>query len=112
MQTIAVMEQPTLANPHGVEVRKLYDTEHAQAMHITLQPGQSLKKHITPVDVFFYVLEGTGVVEIGNESRQAGADTVIDSPARVPHCWHNRSDGVLRVLVVKTPRPTENTKIL
>jgi mannose-6-phosphate isomerase-like protein (cupin superfamily) len=81
-------------------------------MHITLGPGQSLKRHITPVDVFFYVLEGTGVVEIGDESREAGPDTLIESPARNPHCWHNRSDAPLRVLVVKTPRPTENTKML
>ncbi len=112
MQMIEVMGQPTVGNPHGVEVRKLYDTEHAQAMHITLQPGQSLKRHITPVNVFFYVLEGTGVVEIGDEERQVGADTLIDSPAWIPHCWHNRSDAPLRVLVVKVPRPTESTRVL
>jgi mannose-6-phosphate isomerase-like protein (cupin superfamily) len=105
MQTVEVMKQPILANPHGVEARKLHDSEHAQAMHITLRPGQSLKKHVTPVDVFFYVLEGTGVVEIGDESRQAGPDTLIESPAGGLHCWHNRSDAALRVLVVKTPRP-------
>ncbi|AKG91805.1 hypothetical protein GAH_00867 [Geoglobus ahangari] len=28
-------------NPHGVDVRKLYDNEHAQVMHITLKPGES-----------------------------------------------------------------------
>jgi mannose-6-phosphate isomerase-like protein (cupin superfamily) len=112
MQTVEVRNQPILANPHGVEARKLYDSEHAQAMHITLQPGQSLQRHITPVDVFFYVLQGTGVVEIGDESRPAGPDTLIESPAGNSHCWHNRGDAVLRVLVVKTPRPTENTKTL
>jgi len=46
----------------------LYDTEHAQAVHIELKPGETLKKHITPVDVFFYVLEGRGVVEIGGRN--------------------------------------------
>lgn len=112
MQTTAVMEQETIRNPHGVDVRKLYDTERAQAMHITLEPGQSLKRHVTPVDVFFYVLEGTGVVEIGDERREVGSDTLIDSPARVAHCWHNESERVLRVLVVKVPRPTEGTRIL
>jgi mannose-6-phosphate isomerase-like protein (cupin superfamily) len=112
MQTVEVLKQPVLANPHGVEVRRLHDSEHAQVMHLTLEPGQSLKRHITPVDVFFYVLEGTGVVEIGDESREAGPDTLIESPARNPHCWHNRSGAVLRVLVVKTPRPTEGTVVL
>ena len=81
-------------------------------MHITLEPGESLKKHITPVDVFFYVLEGTGVVEIGEERKEVGPDTLIDSPAKIPHCWYNESDKVFRVLVVKVPRPTESTKLL
>jgi mannose-6-phosphate isomerase-like protein (cupin superfamily) len=111
MQAVEVLKQPVMANPHGVEARKVHDSVHAQAMHITLAPGQSLKRHITPVDVFFYVLEGTGVVEIGDESREAGPDTLIESPARNPHCWYNRSDGVLRILVVKTPRPTENARM-
>lgn len=47
--------------PHNVDVRQIYDTDSAQAVHITLQAGESLKPHITPVDVFFYVLEGTPV---------------------------------------------------
>jgi len=112
MRTIKVAGAATLKNPHKVKVSKLYDTEHAQAMHITLEPGESLKKHITPVDVLFYVLEGTGVVEIGEERKEAGPDTLVDSPAKIPHCWHNESDKVFRVLVVKVPRPEESTRLL
>ena len=36
---------------------------------MTIKPGKSLKKHVTPVDVFFYVLEGNGIVEIGDEKK-------------------------------------------
>ncbi len=112
MRTIKAAEADALKNPHKVKVSKLYDTEHAQAMHITLEPGESLKKHSTPVDVFFYVLEGTGVVEIGEERKEVGPDTLIDSPAKIPHCWYNESDKLFRVLVVKVPRPTESTRLL
>jgi len=56
-------------NTHHVGARKIYETQHAIAVVITLLPGEALKKHITPVDVFFYVLEERGVVEIGNENR-------------------------------------------
>jgi len=79
---------------------------------ITLEPGESLKKHITPVDLFFYVLEGKGVVEIGEEKRDVGKDTLVNRPAKIPHCWYNESGAVLRFLVVKVPRPTASTKIL
>jgi len=99
-------------NPHGVDARKLYDTEHAQVVHMILKPGEKLKKHLTPVDVIFYVLEGNGTVEIGDEKQEVGPDTLIDSPAKTPHCWYNESNDILRFLVIKVPRPTESTRLL
>jgi len=99
-------------NPHHVDARKIYDSPHATAVVITLRPGESLKKHLTPVDVFFYVLEGEGVVEIGDESKTVGKDVLVESPARIPHRWLNESAQVFRVLVVKVPRPTEDTRLL
>ena len=99
-------------NPHHVDARKIYDTPHAVAVVITLQPGEALKKHITPVDVFFYVLEGTGVIEIGDEKKTVEKDMLVESPAKIPHKWTNESKAVFRVLVVKVPRPTEETKLL
>jgi quercetin dioxygenase-like cupin family protein len=99
-------------NPHHVDARKVYDTENAIAVVITLQPGEFLKKHITPVDVFFYVLEGTGIVEIGDEKEVCSKDTLIESPARIPHRWINESNDIFRVLVVKVPKPVEETKLL
>lgn len=98
-------------NPHGVDARSISDTDSAQVVHITLKPGESLKKHITPVDVVFYVLEGRGVVEIGEERAEAGPDTLIESPAKIPHRWINESDAAVRIPVVKTPRPKEATKL-
>jgi quercetin dioxygenase-like cupin family protein len=99
-------------NPHHVDARKVYDSPHAMAVVITLQPGEALKRHLTPVDVFFYVLEGEGVVEIGDEREIVGKDRIVESPARIPHRWSNESGAVFRVLVVKVPRPTEETKLL
>jgi quercetin dioxygenase-like cupin family protein len=99
-------------NPHHVDARKVYDTEHATAVVITLQPRETLKKHSTPVDVFFYVLEGSGMVEIGDEKQSVVKDMIIESPARIPHLLFNDSKTVFRVLVVKVPKPTEATKLL
>lgn len=99
-------------NPHHVDARKIYDTQHAMAVVITLKPGEALRKHITPVDVFFYVLEGTGVVEIGDERQVVSKDMLVESPARIPHTWSNESVSVFRVLVVKVPKPTTEIKLL
>jgi mannose-6-phosphate isomerase-like protein (cupin superfamily) len=112
MKVVEVKDIQSKPNPHGVDARIISDTESAQVVHITLQPGESLKKHITPVDVVFYVLEGRGVVEIGDEKMNVGPDTLIESPAKIPHRWMNENSDTLRILVVKTPRPKEATKIL
>lgn len=112
MQIIDAKAAPESPNPHNVKAAKLHDNEHAAVVHLTLEPGQSLRRHVTPVDVFFYVLEGTGIVEVGDEKQEVRADMLIDSPARIPHCWYNESEETLRILVVKTPRPTEQTRIL
>ena len=112
MKITKVADAVSSPNPHHVDARKVYESPHAMAVVITLQPGESLKKHITPVDVIFYVLEGTGIVEIGNERASCTKDMLIESPAKVPHRWMNESSTVFRVLVVKVPKPTEETKIL
>jgi quercetin dioxygenase-like cupin family protein len=92
-----------------VDARNLYSTGDAMVSVITLKPGQSLKRHITPVDVAFYVLEGTGIVEIGEEKREVTKDTLVESPRDILHCWYNESDGPLKFMVIKAPRPTKKT---
>jgi mannose-6-phosphate isomerase-like protein (cupin superfamily) len=99
-------------NPHGVESKSLYNTEHATVTHLTLKPGEQLKRHITPTDVFFFVLEGRGFVEVGEETREVRPDTLIESPKGIPHCWYNRGTDPLRFLVVKVPRQVEPTTLL
>ena len=112
MKVVEVKDIESKPNPHGVDARNLSDNDSAQVVHITLQPGESLKKHITPVDVVFYVLEGQGIVEIAEERKEVGMDTLIESPARIPHRWMNESMGLLRILVIKTPRPKGTAKML
>jgi len=111
MKIVEMKFSPEKPNPHNVSVRMLYDTKHAQAVHIELKPGETLKKHITPTDVFFYVLEGKGIVEVGEEQQEVGRDMLIESPAKVPHRLLNLGNDIFRVLVVKAPRQTASTRL-
>jgi quercetin dioxygenase-like cupin family protein len=104
-----LLETGIMDTAHGVDVRNLYNTEDAMITVITLQPGQSLKRHVTPVDVAFYVLEGTGVVEVGDEKMEVTKDTLVESPKDIVHCWFNESDSPLRFMVVKAPKPARKT---
>lgn len=102
-------ETDIMDNAHNVDARNLYNTQDAMITVITLKPGQSLKRHITPVDVAFYVLSGTGVIEIGDEKQEVVADTLVESPRDIVHCWYNESSEPLCFMVVKAPRPTSKT---
>ena len=105
MEITKVNETEIMKNPHGVDARAIYSHENAKVMILTLKSGESLKRHITPVDVFFYVLEGKGIVEVGDEKKEISKDTIVHSPAKIVHCWYNKSEKPLRILVAKTPNP-------
>lgn len=54
MNISIVSETPIKKNVHNVDARMIYNSESAQAVHMQLNPGESLKPHITPVDVFLF----------------------------------------------------------
>jgi mannose-6-phosphate isomerase-like protein (cupin superfamily) len=112
MQIVDIKNVENSNTPHKVEVKKLISYEYASIIHIKLKPGESLKLHITPVDVCFYGLEGEGIVEIGEEIKSIKKDQLVFSPAKIKHRLSNHSDESFRFLVIKTPTPKEETKLL
>jgi len=88
-------------NPHGVDVRKLIANPKYNVIVGMLKPGEVIEKHSTDVDAIFYVLEGKGILMLGNEEREVTADMVIECPAHVEKGWRNESDSALRFLAVK-----------
>lgn len=112
MKIVNALTAPEGPNPHGVSARAVHASEHVQVTLLTLQPGEALKLHVTPVDAFFYILEGRGIVEIGDERAEVGTHALVDSPARVPHRLLNEGEEVFRFLVVKTPAQKDPTKLL
>ena len=113
MKKVNVIDADVKENPHGVAVRSLYSFEHATFVHITLKPGETLKKHVTPVDATFFGLEGTGKVEIGDEIQDIQKDDLVFSPKGIVHRLFNEDDVPFKFLVIKTPTPVnQKTKIL
>ncbi|MEN9445226.1 MAG: hypothetical protein RIS47_2117 [Bacteroidota bacterium] len=106
------LEAEAKQNPHGADVKMLYNQDSAQAVHISLEPGQGLKPHITPVDVFFYILEGNPTILVGTETYVAQVNDLVESPKDIVHNITNHGDTKARILVVKAPRPAAAGLIL
>ena len=83
------------------EARKFYQDEYMKMVHLNLKPVDIIAKHAAALDGRFLVLEGKEIVEIGDESKEVEANTLIESPADCGHGWRNESDSVLRILVIK-----------
>lgn len=91
-------------NPHGVEAKKIYDSTNCLTVYMSLKPNQGLKLHTTPVDVFFYILEGKGNVIIGEEKQEVTRNMLIESPKDIPHLLENTGVGFFKFPVVKLPK--------
>lgn len=105
MNIITPEQGSTAYNKDAVVAKKLLSKTEVEAVRIELAPGSSLPVHSTPVEVFFYIIEGTGEVEIGEERQTVQAGSLVESPKNIPHGLHNSSGSPFIVLVVKTLKP-------
>ncbi len=111
MKITKYQDQAVKETPHKVDVREMYNKETAQAMLITLKPGESLKPHKTPVDVFFFIVEGLPTIHVGDEKADCEAKTLVESPSNIVHYISNETNKIAMIFVVKAPRPTSLTKV-
>ena len=105
MQTIVHNEMPVAENPMGLSVRHLHETPHVMMSMLTLEPGEAVAPHAAPVDVAFFVVEGSPVVQIEEESQRVGPQTLIPSSAGHLHGFSNDGDVPVRILIIRTPSP-------
>lgn len=84
---------------------RVIQQDEVQVVILPFKPGQGLKTHTTPVDVFFYILKGTAEITVGDEVKQVEEGNIILSPKDIPHNVRNTSNVETKVMVVKTSNP-------
>jgi quercetin dioxygenase-like cupin family protein len=105
MKIIKPSEVELINNKFGLIAKKVYSKEEAEIMYISLKEQQELPAHATPVDVIFYIIEGSGEITIGEETEKVEQGMLIESPKDIPHGLKNIGKGNYSFLVIKTPRP-------
>src|SRR5690242_14784203 len=87
--------------PIDIDARKVCIRTDLELIHLDFAAGESLARHANLFDVVFYVVEGAGELEVGDEKRQVGQDTAVEVAAGEQRGWSNPGPGHLRILVVK-----------
>ena len=104
MKSIKSSNAEQKKNPHGLDVKAMYNNHDIQMMIVNIEAGQSMKPHTTPCDAVFYILEGRATIHIGNETEEHCEGTLIESPADIEHFISNGSDSLTKIMVIKTGR--------
>ena len=64
-----------------------------------LQPGRTLEAHIDPYEEIYYVLKGTGLMQVGEDRRKVRPGDAIWIPCGAMHSLKNDGDQECIILV-------------
>jgi mannose-6-phosphate isomerase-like protein (cupin superfamily) len=89
VQALATAESFTTKD--GSTIRELHHTAEQSLAEATLEPGQATERHYHGrTEEIYFVLEGSGELEIDGERRQVGAGDAALIP---PRAWHRIAAG-------------------
>ncbi len=105
MKVVKVRDQIAF-NAEKMSKVSLFDSERFFCDIYCLEPGQQQKVHAHEgSDKVYYVLEGSGKVTVGAETRDLSADEITMAPSGEEHGVVNDSGGRLVMLVFMAPKP-------
>lgn len=102
-------DSKTINTPHGSEIRPLIDRTTSPIAQCSLAeellpPGATVAPHHHEVlEEIYYVLEGTGVMTVGDETREVGAGDAVYIPRHHRHTLTNTGAEMMRILLVCGP---------
>jgi len=74
---------------------------------VEMQPHGVQRVHSHEPEQMYYILEGEGIMTVGNETKNVSAGDCIFLPAGVPHGLENKANTALRYLSAASPSFTK-----
>src|SRR5437762_2328797 len=92
---------PRYVRSEGITSYLLASPRTSRAEHMTttlavIQPGGEQRLHRHQPEQVYFILEGTGLMTVGNEAQQVGPGDCVFIPSGQPHGLKNAGDSVLR----------------
>ena len=93
--------QNTPKVPIVLEAHILHSEKPVELVHLRLKPGEKLAEHKNPVDVIFFVIEGSGILTINGEPKKLNTTDTLKVTSDINRGWENNSNKDLKILVIK-----------
>lgn len=90
-------------NKRGVESKQLLKHDDAQIINLILKPGDEVPPHSVPVNVLFYVVSGSGTIQIGEDEEVVEEKDIVPCPPETEMSLSADQGEEFSVLNVKTP---------
>ena len=87
-----------ILHPDKADLQLQYSLAHA-----TVKPGDTSYRHYLKTSEVYYILEGKGVMNIGEEKREVFPDQTIYIPPMAWQCIHNPGPDDLKFLCIVDP---------
>ncbi len=85
-----------------MKTKELVHHDNATIKIIILDPNQAIPDHQVPVDVTFYILNGSGTIQIKNEVYNVKENDVVLCPPNTVMSVSGSNEGI-SFLNIKTP---------
>jgi mannose-6-phosphate isomerase-like protein (cupin superfamily) len=104
MDVAALDHVESFTTKDGSAIRELHHTPAQSLAEATLSPGQATAPHHHRAsEEIYFVLAGTGLMELDGERRHVAAGDAILIPPGGRHTLANDGDGPLRILCCCSP---------
>jgi mannose-6-phosphate isomerase-like protein (cupin superfamily) len=99
---------PLYMRPVGITSYLLASPRTSSAEHLTttlavIQPGGEQRIHNHPPEQVYFILDGNGLMTVGNETQRVGPGNCVFIPSGQPHGLKNDGDVILRYFSAAAP---------
>ena len=104
-----IEEIEAFTGQEGTEVKQIFspsETDNSirySIAHCTINPGNNSKSHTMKTSEMYYIIQGNGIMHIGEEQKQVKQNEVIFVPPMSKQFLENNGDVDLVVLCIVDP---------
>ncbi len=107
MEIFKKISEASQFSPDRMKKNGLFETDRLFCDLYCFEPGQAQAPHTHEgSDKIYFVMEGRGIFQIGEEERELHKDDIVMAPSGLKHGASNPGPERLVLLVFMAPKPT------